>query len=80
MEFGILFDVGSFRYYVIWSCIFIGSIDLLIMFIKSMGPYKYSEYRQSRLDDMKEWLEDYNNGIFPVIGDPEETWSYTVVK
>ncbi len=72
----VLFEVGSFRFYIIWFCIIVGLFDYGIMMMKSRGSYKYSKYRQNRLDDMKEWLEDYSNGIFPTLGCVDETWSY----
>lgn len=61
---------------VLTICFIIGIIDLGIMLWKSKGPYRYSEYRISRIEDMKEWLDQYNHGIYPVIGDNDETWSY----
>ena len=45
---------------VLVICVIIGFSDFGIMFVMSMGPYKYSKYRQERIDQMKEWLIEYN--------------------
>ena len=77
MIFGI--ELYSFRFWVLVFCLVVGLFVFGRMLWLSRGPYKYSEYRQTRLDNMKEWLEDYNNGIYPVIGysSADETWSYS---